>query len=67
MLAEASTPYTLKPRSIKVREIGMPVPHPRSRIVVPAGNNCDHSATMEAPAPDLFRPRLGMKIDAISS
>src|SRR5437879_9353693 len=31
IVGEASTPYTLNPRSIKTCEIGTPVPHPRPR------------------------------------
>jgi hypothetical protein len=39
MLADASTPYPLNPRSVKACEIGTPVPHPKSRIVAPGASN----------------------------
>jgi hypothetical protein len=65
ILAEASTPYTLNPRSIKASEIGTPFPHPKSRTVARSGSFWDQSATTEAPTPEWFRPRPDMKIDAI--
>src|SRR5947209_5957382 len=54
IVGEASTPYTLNPRSIKACEIGTPVPHPRSRTVAPLGKVLDQSATTDAPTPELF-------------
>jgi hypothetical protein len=67
ILGEASTPYTLNPRSIKACEIGMPVPQPKSRTAAPSGSILDQSATTEAPIPDCWRPRSDMKLDATSS
>jgi hypothetical protein len=52
IVGEASTPYTLNPRSTKASEIGTPVPHPRSRTVAPADSICDQSATTEVPTPE---------------
>src|SRR5215831_21116622 len=49
IVGEASTPYTLKPRSINTCEIGTPVPHPRSRTAAPPDNIRDQSATSGAP------------------
>ena len=67
IVGEASTPYTLNPRSIKACEIGTPVPHPRSRTVAPLGNVRDQSAITAAPIPELFRPRPAMNSAATSS
>jgi len=67
IVGEASTPYTLNPRSIKTCEIGTPVPHPRSRTVPPQGNVWDQPATTDAPTPELFRPRPAMNSAATSS
>src|SRR5205814_786793 len=67
IVGEASTPYTLNPRSIKTCEIGTPVLHPRSRTVPPPGNVWDQPATTDAPTPELFLPRLVMNTDATSS
>ena len=63
-MGEASTPYSLNPRSIKTCEIGTPVPHPRSRTVPPPSNVWDQPATTDAPTPELFLPRPVMNTDA---
>jgi len=67
IVGEASTPYTMNPRSIRTCEIGTPVPHPRSRTVAPLGNLWDQSATTDAPTPELFLPRPAMNSVATSS
>ena len=67
IVGDASTPYTLNPRSIKTCEIGTPVPHPRSRTVPPRGNVWDQPATTDAPTPELLLPRPIMNTDATST
>src|SRR6516164_7500091 len=57
IVGEASTPYTLNPRSIKTCEIGTPVPHPRSRTAAAGGNIRDQSATTDAPVSEPSDPR----------